>query len=43
MAAATVKTPFTGDEAADRLLTDDGLALVVGMLLEPVQRRQHPQ
>lgn len=29
-----IKTPFTGDEEADRLLSDDGLALLVGMLLD---------
>ncbi|HVM66592.1 MAG TPA: HhH-GPD-type base excision DNA repair protein [Acidimicrobiales bacterium] len=31
---APIVTPFTGDEEADRLLTDDGFALVVGMLLD---------
>ena len=29
-----VLTPFTGDDEADQLLTDDGLALLVGMLLD---------
>ena len=28
------KTPFTGDDEADALLTDDGLALLIGMLLD---------
>ncbi len=32
--AAAIKTPWTGDEEADRLLTDDGLALLIGMLLD---------
>jgi uncharacterized HhH-GPD family protein len=29
-----IKTPFTGDADADRLLTDNGFALLVGMLLD---------
>jgi len=28
------KTPFTGDQEADRLLEKDGFALLVAMLLE---------
>jgi len=31
---APIMTPFTGDEEADRLLTDNGFALLVGMLLD---------
>jgi uncharacterized HhH-GPD family protein len=34
VADATTKTPWTGDDEADRLLTDDGLALLIGMLLD---------
>lgn len=34
MASAVIRTPFTGDEEADRLLTDNPLALLVGMLLD---------
>lgn len=34
MATKTIKTPFTGDEEADRLLSTDGFALLVGMLLD---------
>ncbi len=34
MAKRPVLTPFTGDGNADRLLTDDGFALLVGMLLD---------
>jgi len=30
----TSKTPFTGDEAADQLLSTDGFALLIGMLLD---------
>ena len=29
-----IKTPFTGNEAADRLLTENPLALMIGMLLD---------
>ena len=29
-----IKTPFTGDQEADRLLASDGLALLIGMLLD---------
>jgi len=29
-----VKTPFTGDQEADLLLESDGLALLIGMLLD---------
>ncbi|HZQ85419.1 MAG TPA: HhH-GPD-type base excision DNA repair protein [Acidimicrobiales bacterium] len=29
-----IKTPFTGDVEADRLLSEDGFALLVGMLLD---------
>jgi len=32
--SASVRTPFTGDAAADALLTDNPLALVLGMLLD---------
>lgn len=32
--ATAIKTPWTGDDDADRLLTDDGLALLIGMLLD---------
>jgi uncharacterized HhH-GPD family protein len=32
--AKPILTPFTGDAEADRLLTDDGFALLVGMLLD---------
>jgi uncharacterized HhH-GPD family protein len=32
--AASVKTPFTGDAAADALLTENPLALMLGMLLD---------
>jgi uncharacterized HhH-GPD family protein len=34
VATTTIKTPFTGDEEADRLLSSDGFALLVGMLLD---------
>ena len=34
MASAAIRTNFTGDPDADRLLNDDGLALLVGMLLD---------
>jgi len=34
MATKAVLTPFTGDEAADRLLSTDGFALLTGMLLD---------
>jgi len=34
MAAKAIKTPFTGDTEADRLLSEDGFALLVGMLLD---------
>ena len=34
MAKRPVRTPFTGDDEADRLLTDNGFALLVGMLLD---------
>jgi len=30
----TIKTPFTGDEEADQLLTENPFALLVGMLLD---------
>jgi uncharacterized HhH-GPD family protein len=44
MAAKPTATPFTGDEEADRLLTDDPLALLVGMLLDqqvPMEKAFH--
>src|SRR5260221_14591059 len=31
---ATSKTPFSGDPAADQLLEEDPLALLIGMLLD---------
>ncbi len=34
MATKTFKTPFTGDAEADQLLSTDGFALLVGMLLD---------
>jgi uncharacterized HhH-GPD family protein len=34
MSEHAIATPFTGDEAADRLLSTDGLALLIGMLLD---------
>jgi len=34
MPAKQVTTPFTGDAEADRLLATDGLALLIGMLLD---------
>jgi uncharacterized HhH-GPD family protein len=34
VAAEKIKTPFTGDDEADRLLSEDGFALLVGMLLD---------
>ena len=34
MAGSDVRTPFTGDAEADRLLSSDGLALLIGMLLD---------
>ena len=34
MATKTILTPFTGDAEADRLLSTDGFALLVGMLLD---------
>ena len=34
MATKTIKTPFTGDPEADTLLATDGLALLIGMLLD---------
>jgi len=34
VAATPILTPFTGDADADRLLTNDGFALLVGMLLD---------
>lgn len=34
MAGKAIKTPFTGDAEADRLLETDGLALLIGMLLD---------
>ena len=34
MAGTVVRTPFTGDDEADRLLERDGLALLIGMLLD---------
>ena len=34
MPGARARTPFTGDDDADRLLSEDGLALLVGMLLD---------
>ena len=34
MATKALLTPFTGDEAADRLLSTDGFALLTGMLLD---------
>lgn len=39
--AATLKLPLSGDEAADRLLEQDALALLVGMVLDqqvPLER-----
>jgi uncharacterized HhH-GPD family protein len=44
MAAKPTATPFTGDEEADRLLTDHPLALLVGMLLDqqvPMEKAFH--
>ena len=32
--ASSIQTPFTGDATADELLSNDGLALLVGMLLD---------
>ena len=34
MAETAIKTPFTGDAEADRLLEHDGFALLLGMLLD---------
>src|SRR5438128_7745720 len=34
MGAPAIKTRFTGDDEADGLLTSDGLALLIGMLLD---------
>jgi hypothetical protein len=34
VATKAIKTPWTGDEEADRLLTEDDFALLVGMLLD---------
>ncbi|MHB8463763.1 MAG: HhH-GPD-type base excision DNA repair protein [Acidimicrobiales bacterium] len=34
MAKKAILTPFTGDEEADRLLSSNGFALLVGMLLD---------
>jgi hypothetical protein len=34
MAGAHIKTPFTGNEDADRLLSANPLALMIGMLLD---------
>ena len=34
MPGNTIRTPFTGDDEADLLLTDNGLALLIGMLLD---------
>jgi uncharacterized HhH-GPD family protein len=34
MPAKSIATPFTGDAEADRLLATDGLALLIGMLLD---------
>jgi uncharacterized HhH-GPD family protein len=34
VANRAILTPFTGDDEADRLLSDDGFALLVGMLLD---------
>jgi len=34
VAKRPIPTPFTGDEEADRLLSDDAMALLVGMLLD---------
>ena len=39
--AAPLKLPFSGDDAADRLLEEDALALVIGMVLDqqvPLER-----
>ena len=39
--AAALKLPFSGDEAADRLLEEDALALLIGMVLDqqvPLER-----
>lgn len=40
----TTATPFTGDDEADRLLTEDPLALLIGMLLDqqvPMEKAFH--
>src|SRR3954454_4938495 len=34
MGTDEIRTNFTGDTEADRLLNDDGLALLIGMLLD---------
>lgn len=34
MANEPILTPFTGDAEADSLLTSNGLALLIGMLLD---------
>src|SRR5437899_11723180 len=34
MGAPAIKTRFTGDDEADGLLSSDGLALLIGMLLD---------
>jgi len=44
VATVTAKLPLTGDEQADRLLEDDPLALLVGMLLDqqvPMEKAFH--
>ena len=41
---ATLKLPFSGDEAADRLLEKDALALLIGMVLDqqiPLEKAFH--
>ena len=41
---ATLKLPFSGDEAADRLLEEDPLALLIGMVLDqqiPLEKAFH--
>jgi len=34
VARRSIQTPFTGDPEADRLLTENGFALLIGMLLD---------
>jgi uncharacterized HhH-GPD family protein len=34
VAKRSILTPFTGDQEADRLLSEDGMALLIGMMLD---------